>query len=229
MKTFGEKLRYIRKQLDLTQQEISDKLGVARSTYSLYEANKRRPNIDTLEKLKNLTGIDNFYILFKSDQDETVKDEARKIVASSNKKTVRDKESRAIPSNTLVYSEEFNDSSEYSPIRFQVKYTPFTERHLFDKKGYFFIDLSVTSAKEVKDFRLQCKYDLPQNVGESVVATVMKLFPDGLENTDIMDHYDYYLREINVDLYEKVSAAIRDAVKMYFSQFQSPLKIWMAH
>lgn len=40
----GERIKLIRKQLDVTQQEFSDKLGIARNNIAGYETNKRSPS-----------------------------------------------------------------------------------------------------------------------------------------------------------------------------------------
>ena len=53
----GQKLRVLRKEQNWTQQELGDRLGVAISTVSSYEANKREPDAKMLKQLAKLFGI----------------------------------------------------------------------------------------------------------------------------------------------------------------------------
>lgn len=51
---FGHRLRELRKQANLTQQEIADKIGVNRVTYTNWEKGNREPNFDYLVKLADM-------------------------------------------------------------------------------------------------------------------------------------------------------------------------------
>lgn len=59
----GDKLVELRKRRGLSQQEISDKLDVSRGTYSLWETNKRRPELDSLIAIADFYGVSVDYIL----------------------------------------------------------------------------------------------------------------------------------------------------------------------
>ena len=57
MKTrFHEYLTKFRKQQDLTQAEMAEKLGVSRSTYTNYENGNRTPDFEVLERISNVLG-----------------------------------------------------------------------------------------------------------------------------------------------------------------------------
>lgn len=51
MKVFSKRLKELRKEKKLTQQEIAELLGVKRNTYSDWENGKTEPNFENLIKL----------------------------------------------------------------------------------------------------------------------------------------------------------------------------------
>ena len=61
--SFGAKLKSCRKNMSLSQKEFGQKIGVAESTVSLYESNKRFPDADTLKKISTLFGVSLDYLL----------------------------------------------------------------------------------------------------------------------------------------------------------------------
>lgn len=64
--SFGAKLKNCRKNMSLSQKEFGQKIGVAESTVSLYESNKRFPDADTLKKISSLFGVSIDYLLGNS-------------------------------------------------------------------------------------------------------------------------------------------------------------------
>jgi transcriptional regulator with XRE-family HTH domain len=59
----GERLRQIRKNRGLTLQDMADKLGVARSTYSGYESNYRHPPLEILTQIAEILKTSTDYLL----------------------------------------------------------------------------------------------------------------------------------------------------------------------
>jgi transcriptional regulator with XRE-family HTH domain len=60
----AKRLGKLRKDLDLTQAEISEKLSISQSSYCKYEKNKADLNLDLLKRLKEVFGVDpNEFIL----------------------------------------------------------------------------------------------------------------------------------------------------------------------
>ena len=62
MSSFSENLRYLRKRADMTQPELAQKLGISRSTISMYELGSREPNFETLEAIADFFNVDMNYL-----------------------------------------------------------------------------------------------------------------------------------------------------------------------
>ena len=65
MATFKDMLKYLRNREHLSQSELADKLGVAKSTISMYEVGKREPDFETLESIADLFNVDMNFLLGK--------------------------------------------------------------------------------------------------------------------------------------------------------------------
>lgn len=60
---FGKRIVELRKRRGLTQAELARSIGISRSALSLYEIEKREPDIETLNKLASLFEVPVGYIL----------------------------------------------------------------------------------------------------------------------------------------------------------------------
>lgn len=60
---FGEKLKEMRKANNLTQQQLADRLGVAKSVVSYYENGERFPSYDVLIKIARTFHISTDFLL----------------------------------------------------------------------------------------------------------------------------------------------------------------------
>ena len=60
---FNEKLRNLREYQELSQADVSLKLGMPKSTYSRYETGASEPNFETLKKLANFFDVSIDYLL----------------------------------------------------------------------------------------------------------------------------------------------------------------------
>lgn len=60
---FGKRIVELRKKRGLTQAELARSIGISRSALSLYEIEKREPDIETLNKLASLFEVPVGYIL----------------------------------------------------------------------------------------------------------------------------------------------------------------------
>ena len=54
---FNENLKKARLESGLSQKELSENIGVAKSTYSLYESGKREPNVNTIKKIASALNV----------------------------------------------------------------------------------------------------------------------------------------------------------------------------
>ena len=68
----GRNLKMLREANDLTQEQMSNYLGIGRSAYANYEAGEREAPLEVLERSASLLGCE-LELLFESDV-ETVKD-----------------------------------------------------------------------------------------------------------------------------------------------------------
>lgn len=67
MADLKERLRELRKQSDLSQQDIADKMGVSKQTISQYERGVREPDLDNLLALCDIFNVSADYLLGKAD------------------------------------------------------------------------------------------------------------------------------------------------------------------
>ena len=82
MASFKEMLKYLRVRDNLSQAELADKLGVAKSTISMYEVGKREPDFETLEAIADYFNVDMNFLLGKDGSENDhyyLNDETREI------------------------------------------------------------------------------------------------------------------------------------------------------
>lgn len=60
---FGEKLKTLRKGMKLTQKQLADRIGVAKSIVSYYESGDRYPSYDVLVKIARIFHTTTDYLL----------------------------------------------------------------------------------------------------------------------------------------------------------------------
>lgn len=60
---FGERLKTLRNEKKLRQEDVAKKIGIARTTYAMYEQEKREPDNDTLQKLANFYEVSVDFLL----------------------------------------------------------------------------------------------------------------------------------------------------------------------
>lgn len=64
---FNDRLKLLRTESGLTQQQLSDRTGINRSLIAHYEKGIREPNLETLEIVADYFNVDTDYLLGKTD------------------------------------------------------------------------------------------------------------------------------------------------------------------
>ncbi len=63
----GNRIKILREELGLKQEELANKMSVSPSSIGMYETNKREPNNELILKLAQFFGVSTDYLLGKSD------------------------------------------------------------------------------------------------------------------------------------------------------------------
>ena len=64
---FAERLKSLRKEQNLTQQKIAEKLNISRGSYAQWEAQRTQPSSKSLETLANFVDVSTDYLLGNTD------------------------------------------------------------------------------------------------------------------------------------------------------------------
>lgn len=92
MSSFGDMLRFYRKQLNLTQFELADKTGISRSRINNYENGLREPDFDTTELFADFFNVSMDAMVGRTDGGPVqVPDEVCDLLAVVDKLTAEDK------------------------------------------------------------------------------------------------------------------------------------------
>ena len=69
---FFENLKEARINSGLSQKEVAEQLGVAKSSYSLYESGKREPDVERIKMLAQILGVSSDALLGLPEQPTTI-------------------------------------------------------------------------------------------------------------------------------------------------------------
>ncbi|CAG7632755.1 helix-turn-helix domain-containing protein [Paenibacillus allorhizosphaerae] len=72
---YGERIASLREKLSMTQEDLSNKLGISRASLSHYENNRRAPDYETIVKIANLFHVSIDYIIGRTEDPQMVLDE----------------------------------------------------------------------------------------------------------------------------------------------------------
>lgn len=80
----SERLKTLRKEAGLTQEEVAKKLGISRPAYTYWEKGEKRPTPDKLTQIASLFGVSTDYLL-NSDTDDVDLSEVELLFRSTSK------------------------------------------------------------------------------------------------------------------------------------------------
>lgn len=69
---FNENLKRARENSGLSQKDLAEQIGVAKSTYSLYESGRREPNVLTIKKIAKALNVSTETLLGLEEQTGTL-------------------------------------------------------------------------------------------------------------------------------------------------------------
>ena len=69
---FNENLKNARERKGLSQKEVAEGIGVAKSTYSLYESGNREPNVQTIKKIADMLNVSADDLLGINEEPQTI-------------------------------------------------------------------------------------------------------------------------------------------------------------
>jgi transcriptional regulator with XRE-family HTH domain len=77
---YGDRLKRLREDKKLSQQQLADRLNINRSTYARYELAQTQPDYDTLKKIADFFQVSIDYLLGRTDEPDISKmDKLKKI------------------------------------------------------------------------------------------------------------------------------------------------------
>lgn len=81
MMALSDRLKQLRLQKNITQEQLAKHLGIPRSTYSNYEYGNREPDANTLNKIADYFDVSVDYLLGRTDRKGYLTDERAWIIA----------------------------------------------------------------------------------------------------------------------------------------------------
>lgn len=70
--SFGEKLKALRTAKKMSQKELAERIGIAKSVISFYESGDRFPSYDVLIKIARIFNVTTDYLLLDGERERTV-------------------------------------------------------------------------------------------------------------------------------------------------------------
>lgn len=70
----SSRLRSLRENRKITQADVADRIGVARTTYAMYEQGKREPDLETINTIASFYDVTADYLLGRTNQKQVTID-----------------------------------------------------------------------------------------------------------------------------------------------------------
>ncbi|KLR75305.1 XRE family transcriptional regulator [Geobacillus sp. T6] len=65
--TFGKRLRFLRKKMNMTQKDLADRFSLGESTIGMYERDEREPSFEFVRQLADFFNVTTDYLLGRTD------------------------------------------------------------------------------------------------------------------------------------------------------------------
>lgn len=111
---YGEKIKAKRRELNLSQEDLADKLFVTRQAISKWENDKATPTMTNLRELSEVFRVDMAYFIGESKVDEEEKDEAIEEKKAREKFSERDSGTSSFMPVFVVWEYSFSQSTTSS-------------------------------------------------------------------------------------------------------------------
>ena len=116
MTSFTNRLVQLRKKRGLTQQQIADKIGVNRGSYSNWEKGKREPSFENLIKLTNILNTTTDFLLGKSNidfgNDSKIYEEYKELLSQNKKEEIKERYDHSFEFFIKAVAKQLNISVE---------------------------------------------------------------------------------------------------------------------
>ena len=124
MASFATRLKELRTEAKLTQQDLADTIKVSKSTISMYENGKRLPEYETLEAIADYFNVDMDYLTGKSDYED--------LHSHAMKVTIRKRDGTGLPYQrekiSAIIEKAFSDLYNHADFEEpDLKLTPATD------------------------------------------------------------------------------------------------------
>lgn len=188
MSNFNHRLRQLRQEKGISQQELADEIGLSKSSINMYERGEREPGIDTIKQISVIFNVDVDYLLGKTD--------TKQITTK-----IKYKVSKSIGKNIQVLREKRDMSTQRFAELLKVKESVVLEiesgKRTLDKEMLFricdilsttpdFLDGVIAERLENGDWDAEYRYERQQNSpeelklseGEKVLIDLFRKVPE---------------------------------------------------
>lgn len=107
--SFGNRLRNLRLEMGLTQEELAKKLNVSRATVGRYETNERFPDKNILNSIADIFKVSIDYLLERTDEKDLgyKKDSNNKHIKNNICKKIENEVIERLTSENIITTEEY--------------------------------------------------------------------------------------------------------------------------